>query len=137
MLDINKLAEELKRDEGFRDIAYQCSAGRTTVGYGHNIQDNPMPEHVAAKLLDHDIGMSIQECEHYEWFYRLSDVRKRVIINMMFNIGRSRLNGFVKMINAIMYENWEEAANQMIDSKWYDQVGDRAWRLSEMMRHDK
>lgn len=137
MIDLDKLANELKRDEGFKGKAYQCTAGRLTVGYGHNIQDNPIPEHIASKLLDHDIGVAIRGCELLDWFYNLSPVRKRVIINMMFNIGKGRLLGFKKMIAAIKASDWDEAANQMQDSNWYNQVGFRAVRLVSMMRTDE
>jgi lysozyme len=137
MIDLVKVGEDLKKDEGFRGCSYKCSAGKITIGYGHNIEDNPIPEHIADKLLQWDIGQAIRECESLSWFFLLSDIRKEVIINMMFNIGKGRLSGFKKMIAAIEQGDYEKAAAEMVDSKWYNQVGYRAVRLVGMMRDDE
>jgi lysozyme len=56
---------------------------------------------------------------------------------MMFNIGKGRLSGFKKMISAIEQGDYEKAAAEMVDSKWYNQVGYRAVRLVGMMRDDE
>ena len=52
-IDIEKIASDLKADEGFRDKIYTCSAGANTIGYGFNLDANPFPEVIAAKLLEH------------------------------------------------------------------------------------
>lgn len=135
-IDLKLLSDELKRDEGFRDTVYTCSAGKLTVGFGHNIQDNPIPEYIAEQLLGYDIAAAIRDCEQFDWFYGLSDVRKRVIVNMVFNIGASGVSRFRKMIAAIENEYYETAGAEMKDSKWYRQVGARAERLVSMMRND-
>jgi hypothetical protein len=41
------------------------------------------------------------------------------------------------MIAAIEAGDYTEAANQMMDSKWFGQVGERASRLMYMMEFDK
>jgi len=64
----------------------------------------------------------------------LDAVRQRVVIDMAFNIGVPRLTGFKKMWAAIHCGDYEEAALEMMDSKWARQVGRRAERLSDMMR---
>lgn len=133
MIDIEKLTAELKRDEGYRDKVYTCSAGKLTIGYGHNIEDNPIPEKVANDLLGHDIGQALAKCERWGWFYPLSDVRKRVIVNMVFNIGAGGVAMFRRMIDAIECREFDRAAHEMRDSRWYSQVGQRAERLAVMM----
>ena len=134
MLDIQRITDDLKIDEGFRGCAYRCTANKITIGYGHNIQDNPLPEYIAEKLLQHDIGQAIHECERFPWFYLLSSARKEVIINMTFNLGIGGVSKFKKMIEAINQSDFDEAAKQMLDSKWAGQVGKRAIRLSVAMR---
>ena len=137
MLDMPQLAEELKRDEGFEEFVYDCSAGYKTIGYGHNLETTPFPEYIAEKLLHHNIAMKLAECERFPWFYELSDVRKRVIINMVYNIGGAGVLKFRNMIAAINAKDWELAADEMMDSNWYNQVGDRAVRLVNMMRYNE
>ena len=56
---------------------------------------------------------------------------------MVYNIGHNGVSKFKKMIAAIEAKDWDEAANQMQDSKWYNQVAFRAVRLVAMMRSDQ
>lgn len=133
-IDIEKIASDLKADEGFRDKIYTCSAGANTIGYGFNLDANPFPESIASKLLDHGIGETMRDCSRHDWYYELNDNRRQVIINMAFNLGITRLCGFKNMIKAIYAHDWDEAANQMQDSNWYNQVGYRAVRLVAEMR---
>lgn len=132
-MNFNQLTDELKRDEGFESRVYTCSAGKQTVGYGWNLEDMDMPEHIAELLLQHAIGKALEEAEKFPWFFELSESRQRVIINMIYNLGINRFKGFKKMIAAIERKEYFEAAAQMKDSLWYRQVGDRARRLIEMM----
>jgi lysozyme len=64
----------------------------------------------------------------------LSPARQDVIINMAFNLGFKRLFKFVDMWSAIDKEDYDTAANEMLDSKWAKQVKGRAIRLAEIMR---
>ena len=67
------------------------------------------------------------------WWLKLDDNRQRVLANMCFNLGYPRLRNFKKFLAALQTGNWEEAAEEMLDSKWAVQVGDRAKRLSKRM----
>jgi lysozyme len=133
MIDWESLAAELKRDEGFKPRVYSCSAGKQTVGYGHNLEDCDMTEFVAGILLKHDYTSVHSQLSEWQWYCELDDYRKRIIINMGFNLGVNGLLKFKKMITSIIDRDYEEAAIQMVDSKWYRQVGNRAVRLSQMM----
>ena len=52
----------------------------------------------------------------------------------MFNLGRPRLSKFVGMKRGVDAKDWNSAADEMVDSRWYRQVGDRAERLVNRMR---
>ena len=133
-ISMDKMTDELKRDEGFRGCVYLCSAGKQTVGYGHNLEAKAIPERIAELLLQSDIADALAACERFDWFYGLSDARQRVIINMVFNIGANGVGRFRKMIRAIEDELFELAAYEMQNSRWYVQVGVRAERLCQMMK---
>lgn len=137
MIDRQKLSEELKRDEGFRGCVYECSAGKKTIGYGHNIEDVPIPERIAEQLLDYDMANCIAQCERWAWFHGLDGIRQRAIVNMVFNIGWSGVSRFSRMIAAIERGQYDVAADEMKDSLWYNQVGARAERLVKMMREGR
>ena len=135
MIDMNAMRDEIEADEGRRHIVYTCSAGKQTIGVGHNIEDNPLPDEVVDLLLTMDIDSTIAECERFAWFNTLDDVRKRVIVNMVFNMGLSTLLKFKLMIGAIEIGDHDEASTQMMLSNWYRQVGARAERLCQMMEN--
>jgi len=54
---------------------------------------------------------------------------QRVIANMMFNLGYTRLNKFNNFKAAIRENDWKEAAKEGRDSRWHKQVTNRAERL--------
>jgi len=53
---------------------------------------------------------------------------------MAFNLGRPRLSQFKNMIKAVNEGNYKKAADEMVDSRWYHQVGRRSQELVELMR---
>ena len=59
---------------------------------------------------------------------------QQVIVNMCFNMGAPRLSQFKKFIRAIHDEEWATASLEMLDSKWANQVGERANRLSDRIK---
>jgi len=85
-------------------------------------------------LLANDITICEEEATRvFKWFADLTDVRQRAIINMIFNLGLTKLLNFKKFLGAMEAEDWEEAGKQMLDSRWAKQVGNRADRLEQMI----
>ena len=132
------VVEQIKLDEGLSLKPYQCTADKFTIGYGRNIEDNGITEDEAEYLLMNDIKSTQEELlANFEWFLMLSAPKQGVLINMCFNLGLTRFKQFKKMIAAIEMGDYNEAAEQMLDSKWAHQVGNRAIRLSNIMRKSK
>ena len=128
------LIEELKKDEGVRLKPYKCSADKLTIGIGRNIEDRGISDLEAEFLLQNDIDICIDELKKsFSWYEDLSDKRQRALVNMCFNLGLGKLKGFKKFIKAIENQIWNVAAEEMLDSKWADQVGERAVRLALMV----
>ena len=133
-MDSKKLIEELKRDEGVKLFPYKCSANKLTIGVGRNIEERGITEDEANYLLINDLTMCVEEVESiFTWYPYLTDSRKRVIVNMVFNLGLSRFLNFKKFIDAMEQKDYETAGKEMLDSKWAKQVGDRAKRLKQMI----
>lgn len=131
------LREQIKRHEGYRDRVYLDSEGLPTVGYGHHLYVGSMIcRDIAEKLLDIDLSETAAEFLkiHPDKTRPLNTARRRVICNMIFNMGLSRVLGFKRMWAAIQAEDWDGAAREMLDSKWAKQVGKRAEELAETMR---
>ncbi len=125
----------LQSDEGLRLKPYHCTAGKLTIGYGRNLEDRGITEAEAEYLLENDVSEIYEDlAEIYDFFTHLSPMRKAVLIDMAYNLGLSGLNKFQNMIKAIDDNNYSKAASEMLDSRWASQVGDRAERLSKLMK---
>ena len=145
-MNIEQLREELKVDEGVKYEIYLDHLSLPTCGIGHLIQSTD-PEHgleVGTKvdeervneLFDQDVEVTTNECRLlYNNFDDLPEEVQRIIANMMFNMGRPRLSRFHKMKQAVDSGDWSEAAAQMKDSRWYNQVTNRAQRLVDRMQN--
>ena len=129
------LKEQLIRHEGLRLTVYDCPAGYKTVGVGRNLEGKGITEEEAMYLLDNDIK-DFQESLSKEllWFDSLDECRRNILTNMAFNLGVSGLLKFKNTLTAVENKNWEEAASQMLESRWAEQVGSRAVELSELMK---
>ena len=144
-MNIEKLREELKIDEGVKYEIYLDHLSLPTCGVGHLIKETDpefglevgtkIDEERVNELFDEDIKVTLQECTYlYDDFYDLPEEAQLIIANMMFNLGRPRLSRFLKMKKAVDNKDWIEASNQMKDSKWYRQVPNRADRLVQRMK---
>ena len=133
-MDKQRLFKQLRTHEGVEKFPYKCTAGYLTIGVGRNIEERGLLDDEVDFLLDNDINIAIDEvAATYDWFFDLSEVRQRVIIDMVFNLGLPRFAQFKNMIAAIEAEDFVQASNEMMDSRWAQQVGLRASRLAEMM----
>jgi len=135
-----RLRSQLIYDEGVRSSAYLDSEGFLTIGVGRLIDEKKGGKLSADEieyLLDNDIDRVInQAIREFDWYQDLSETRVEVILNMIFNLGIGGIKKFENMVNALERHDWEDAAREMLDSKWSGQVGQRAIRLSEAMRTD-
>jgi GH24 family phage-related lysozyme (muramidase) len=141
-LDREAVFEQLKVDEGVVYEVYKDHLGYPTFGVGHLVLDSdpefglqvgsPITEERVKECFEHDLDLAISECEHlYEdgIFEALEDEVQQILVNMMFNMGRTRLSKFKKMHAAILEGDWKEAAIEGRDSQWHKQVTNRAERL--------
>lgn len=135
---MKKLIEMLKRHEGVETHAYECSAGKVTVGVGRNIDQRGgmglSPDEIDY-LLENDIERVIKElAKEYPWFSDLDDVRKDAMIDIGFNLGATRLRGFKRALSAMESGDYKVAATEFLDSRWAKQVGGRALELSDLIK---
>jgi len=127
----------LKRHEGISSHVYKDHLGYETIGIGRNISK---------------IGMGLRNCEiefmitndidyfytqlegRYHWFKELNDARKLALISMAFQLGLNGFSKFNKMILALNVQNYEQAATEMLQSRWAKQTFNRAHELSIIMK---
>ena len=138
MTFMGPLVETLKRHEGVRSHAYKCSENMITVGVGRNLDENGgigLSDDEIEYLLMNDIERCDAELRAtYDWYGSLGKPRRDAMINLSFNLGLTRLRGFVKALEAMSREQYDVAADEFMDSRWAEQVGDRAVEVTELIR---
>lgn len=133
----NSLVEDLTRDEGKRSTVYQDSGGILTIGIGRNLESRGLSDEEIAILLGNDIEIVTADLDrNVPWWREMPLGKQRALANMCFNLGWPRLSKFHNMLYALENDMWEEAANQAMDSRWADQVGDRADRIAELFMEE-
>ncbi len=124
----------LLKHEGLRLKPYTDTVGKLTIGVGRNLDDMGLTKAECLFLLANDIDRCRSELQvEYPWFDSLTPVRQDALINMAFNLGRSRLRGFKRFLEACWQHRWSDASRHMLDSTWARQVGRRAIELAHMI----
>lgn len=145
-MDLNILREEIAADEGKVLKIYKDHLGYPTFGIGHLIiEDDPehgqrvgtkVSEERCDEVFDQDVKSVIADCDTlYDDFGGLPAEVQLILANMMFNMGRTRLSKFKNMNAAVEEGDWNRASKEMMNSRWYNQVRNRARRLVERMRN--
>lgn len=134
---MNRLVQMLKRHEGVRDKVYMCSAGYETIGVGRNISESGLG--LADDEIDYLLSNDIRRCKEeligeYDWFKDLDSVRQDAMLDMSFNMGQTRLRGFVKALGYMDIGDYDKAGDEFYDSRWATQVGDRALEICQMIK---
>lgn len=124
-------------DEGEHLRMYEDTAGKQTIGIGHNLTDKPISKLASRTIFMEDMADAIDDvrrcCSIYD---ELSRSRQLVMINLAFNLGRDRLGKFVRFLGAIHRGDWNDAADELLDSKAARDLPNRYTRLAQMMRED-
>ena len=148
----NEVYNQLKIDEGVKYEIYEDHLGYPTFGVGNLITEEDeeygkpvgteISEERVQECFDKDLDTAISECValYGEGFNTMPSPVQQILVNMMFNMGRTRLSKFKNFRTALEAENWQQAAIEGRDSLWYRQVTNRAERLMsrlESMGHGR
>ena len=141
-MNIDELREELTLDEGCVDNVYLDHLGYPTFGIGHLVLENdseykqevdtPVSEERIKECFKKDIQNVIDDLDrNMDWWKNLPEDLQKVMANMCFNLGITRLLKFKNFLAAMEDKDWDKAAVEMIDSRWATQVGPRSVRLKD------
>ena len=130
----NQLKKWLQQDEGLRLKPYLDIVNKTSIGYGRNLSDNGITEEEANYLLDNDINRVEKELLEYQFYIDAPSSVKDALFNMCFNLGLPKLLEFKRMIQCLKEKNYAKASLEIIDSKYYHQVGERARYVVALMK---
>lgn len=125
----------IKEAEGLKLHMYKCPTGHLTIGYGHNLETNPITPRAAQVILEDDIrAAEIPLIDFHPWVLGLNDVRQEATLDLMFNMGPKTFAQFKSFLKFMQQGNYDAAADELIDSLWYRQVGNRSKRIMRMIR---
>lgn len=130
------IIDRIKQEEGFRQFPYQCPAGKTSIGYGRNLEDRGISEEEALFLLQNDV----REAEA-DLHIILSPTppsltlpRWEALVDMRFQLGAKGFRRFARMIEAARAGDWDTAADECMDSLYAQQVPARAERNATALK---
>ncbi len=125
--------------EGFRASVYKCPAGYDTIGYGRNIESNPLSveenkllkdgkvsKSVAMRWLKEELSRSYDSLHRNFKFFKSLPLKKQgALVDMVYNLGFSKFKTFKNTLKEIELRDYEKAAQRLEASLWYKQVKNR------------
>lgn len=131
----SRLKQQMEIDEGRKKRIYTDTVGKVSGGIGRNLTDRGFRDSEIDLMYANDMADAEADARALvPVFARLDDVRQEVLLNMSFNLGKTRFAGFKKFLAAVNRLDFATAAAEMKDSTWYVQVGERGKRLANAMR---
>ena len=127
----------ISRHEGYRQFPYKCTAGKTTVGWGRNLQNKGISRKEAMYLLQNDIQEAAIDLDRLfpHQFVRWPESVQNALVDMRFQLGWNGFRTFQKMIRALYVEDFSLAAHEALDWKYAKQdTPGRAEEIAGMIR---
>lgn len=135
---------QIKKHEGVVYKTYLDSKNLLTAGVGHLLRTNetemyplgsPVPAGQVDQWLTQDTTTSLKICQKLfdTCWPSLSDVRKRALVDLAFNLGQTRFSRFTDFIKSMNAGDFNKAAIDLKNSKWYTQVGQRGQNIVTMI----
>ena len=146
MINMGKLLASVKKHEGYRNKVYLDTLGKRTVGVGHLCvedfweDDKEYEEKFLMTILEHDLQSAIKGAEDLidncpsGGKANISDDAKIIIIEMVFQLGKSGVSKFRNMWKALAEKNYIGASFEMLDSRWAKQTPNRANDMANLMK---
>lgn len=149
-IPVDKYMQFIEPHEGKRNYVYNDTRGIPTIGVGFNLnrknaasilsmfginyqnvlEGERVSDDVIYKIFEEDVKYTIGRTKDLvPSFDQQPDEMKLVLVDMCFNLGQSGLSKFRKFLAAVDQRDYTRAASEMIDSRWYHQVGNRSKKL--------
>jgi lysozyme len=130
----SRLKQFIVSHEGHKNHPYVDTVGKITIGIGYNLTDRGLPDAWINEQFFKDAMHFYQKLHlDYPWYAELSDARKMVLIDMCF-MGYRHFQTFHRLFWLLNKGDYAGAALEILDSKWAEQVGNRAIENAEVMR---
>ena len=141
-MSYEKIKDDIRNHEGYRDKVYKDSLGHRTIGIGHLcldhekwVDDKVYPRKVIEKTFEYDFNIALNDARKLIVEENIHPDAFGCLINLCFNIGGPRASRFKKALSALEKQDYKVAAIEFLDSRWAKQVPNRAHELAEIMRN--
>ena len=136
LLQVNDLLESIKKHEGFVEHVYEDSLGIKTIAYGFKLDLLTIDEDIAEEMLIRKLEKLKRNANsRFKWLEDMPQEVQSVVLNMCYQLGVTGVSKFRRAISALQEGDWDEAANEMLDSLWARQTTNRAKELSNIVRN--
>lgn len=145
-IDMAALRCQLIMNEDRKTVSYKDSLGLLTGGIGHLLRapaetskyplNSRIPDEQIESWYQADSAVAVREAITLAGsgvWEKLSDVRKRALADLCFNMGKAKVAKFTKFLAAFRSGDWNTAGNELKDSLWYKQVKSRGPRIVTMV----
>lgn len=129
--------QEIELDEGRENKAYKDSLGYWTIGVGHMLgkddkfKDLVWTDSQVDEQYSTDFEAAVQEAQDaFDGFAGLDGPRKGALVNMAFQLGGSTLSTFHTFLNLLDLAKYDEAAADLMTTRYAKQVPMRASRIA-------
>jgi len=132
------LLDNIKESEGFRSTVYKCTAGHDTIGYGFAIKDLYLTKKDCDMLLERKIAeLKIRVNNKFPFVSDLPQAVQDVVVEMCYQLGVTGVSKFSLTLKHLENKDFENAAIEMLDSRWAKQTPNRAKKLSDIVKYAK
>jgi len=146
MTNIALLVSDLQRDEGWRGYLYDDATGgkigpgvlvrgHPTAAWGFALDVAPLTQAEALPILtSRATAFASNLLSAFPWMVSLSEPRQRALCNMAYNMGVAGLGKFTQFLGFMRAGEFDKAADDLEDTPWFKQVGQRAVRIVAIIR---
>ena len=141
MIMYDDVKSRIKKHEGFIAKVYLDSLGKATIGYGHLLTEEDdfvegviYDKDILEAMFDKDFDKAKQGMEELVGTLDIAMAAKGIIIEMVFQLGKTGVSKFKNMFAALNEFDYTRAAEEMLNSAWYRQTPSRCEELSNLMR---
>ena len=142
-MNMDRLLASVKKHEGYRNKVYLDTLGKRTVGVGHLCvedfweDDKEYEEKFLMTILEHDLQTAVKsakELMQQHGCMDMDEVAEEIIIEMVFQLGKTGVSKFKNMWKALSELNYVGASFEMLDSRWAKQPPNRANGIADTMK---
>jgi len=140
-MNLQRLEDSIKRNEGFRSEIYIDSLGFKTLGYGHLVKPDETfvvgkryNRKVIERIFQYDFSIAQSDGKKLTKGMDLPDEAMEVVCELAYQLGINKLKKFVLFFNCLKQKKYVDAGFELENSLLYRQCPERTGRHAERIK---